>query len=224
MKIYMVRGLHTQDFLLSWDSFVADHGQPAIAYSDRGSNLIAAVKQGGDTEVPDYYWDSVASRGGTKTEWKFHQAGSQFRNGLVESFVKKFKRSLVHKYSLRKMFMLELETSFRIIASILNNRPIYARWGPRGGDDPDYLSPLTPNMLLTGRANSEVPVRSYDQSDKPLLRLRYVEDCLAQWWNQYMAQNFTSLVPRQKWFLEKRNMRVGDVVLTQYEGKCKPAT
>ena len=224
VKIYMAGGLHTQDFLLTWDSFVADHGQPAIAYSDRGSNLIAAAKQGGDTEVPDYDWDSIASRGGAKTEWKFHPAGSQFRNGLVESFVKKFKRSLVHKYSLRKMFMLELETSFRIIASILNNRPIYARWGPRGGDDPDYLSPLTPNMLLTGRANSEVPVRSYDQSDKPLLRLRYVEDCLAQWWNQYMAQNFTSLVPRQKWFLEKRNMRVGDVVLIQYEGKCKPAT
>ena len=39
-----------------------------------------------------------------------------------------------------------------------------------------------------------------------------------------MSQNFSSLVPRQKWFFEKRNLRVGDVVLIQYEGKCTPGT
>ena len=122
------------------------------------------------------------------------------------------------------MFLLELEASFKIVASVLNSRPIYARWGSRGGDDPDFLSPLTPNMLLTGRSNSEVPVRDYDRSDKPLYRLQYVEECLAQWWDQYMAQNFTSLVPRQKWLYERRNMQVGDVVLIQYTGKCRPAT
>ena len=88
----------------------------------------------------------------------------------------------------------------------------------------EFLSPLTPNMLLTGRANSEVPVRDYELSDKPLYRLQYVEECLAQWWNQFMAQNFSSLVPRQKWVFERRNMTIGDVVLIQYTGKCRPAT
>ena len=223
VKIYLAGGLHTEDFLLAWDSFVADHGQPAVAYSDRGSNLTSAAREGGDTEVPDYDWDSIARRGQGRTEWQFHPAGSQFRNGAVESFVKKFKRSLVHKYRYRLMFLLELETSFKIVASVLNSRPIYARWGPRGGDDPDFLSPLTPNMLLTGRANTEVPVREYELSDKPLYRLQYVEECLAQWWDQFISQNFSSLVPRQKWFHERRNMKIGDVVLIQYVGKCRPA-
>ena len=224
IKIYLVGGLNTEDFLLAWDSFVADHGQPAVAYSDRGTNLTAAAREEGDTEIPDYDWDRIAQRGTGKTEWQFHPSGSQFRNGLVESFVKKFKRSLVYKYSSRMMFLLELETSFKIVASVLNSRPIYARWGSRGGDDPDFLSPLTPNMLLTGRSNTEVPVRDYERSDKPLYRLQYVEECLAQWWDQYMVQYFTSLVPRQKWFHEKRNMQIGDVVLIQYKGKCRPAT
>ena len=129
----------------------------------------------------------------------------------------------MHKYRYRLMFLLELETSFKIVASVLNSRPIYARWGPRGGDDPDFLSPLTPNMLLTGRANTEVPVREYELSDKPLYRLQYVEECLAQWWDQFISQNFSSLVPRQKWFHERRNMKIGDVVLIQYVGKCRPA-
>ena len=224
VKIYLVGGLHTEDFLLAWDSFVADHGQPQIAYSDRGSNLTAAAREGGDTEVPDYDWDRIAGAGQGRTEWHFHPSGSQFRNGSVEIFVKKMKRTLVHKFSTRMMFLLELQASFKIVASVLNSRPIYARWGPRGGNDPDYLSPLTPNMLLTGRANSEVPIRDYELSDKPLFRLQYVEECLAQWWNQFMAQNFSSLVPRQKWLFERRNMRVGDVVLIQYTGKCRPAT
>ena len=94
----------------------------------------------------------------------------------------------------------------------------------REGDDPDFLSPLTPNMLLTGRTNVEVPVKEYDRSDKPLQRMQYVEECVQQLLNQFMAQNFSSLVPRQKWLFERRNMQVGDIVLIQYVGKCKPAT
>ena len=223
VKTYLVGGLHTEDFLLAWDSFVADYGQHMVAYSDRGSNLVSAAREGGDT-VPDYDWDRIAGCSQGKTDWQFHPAGSQFQNGAVEIFMKKFKRSLKHSFGSRLMFLLELETSFKVVSSILNSRPVYARWGPRGGNDPDFLSPLTPNMMLTGRAGTGVPVRDYDLSDKPLHRLQYVEECTAQWWDQYMAQNFSSLVPRQKWFYEQRNMVVGDVVLLQYEGKCRPAT
>ena len=229
VKIYLVGGLHTEDFLLAWDSFVADHGQPLVAYGDRGTNLTSAAKEDGNTaDVPSYDWDKIAgqvigsSQG--KTDWQFHPAGSQFRNGAVEVFVKKFKRTLKHRFAGKLMFLLELETSFKIVASILNSRPIYARWGPRGGSDPDFLSALTPNMLLTGRANTVVPIRNYQTSDKPLYRLQYVEECVAQWWEQFMTQNFSSLVPRQKWFFEKRNMQVGDIVLISYQGKCTPGT
>lgn len=224
VRIYMVGGLGTEDFLLAWDSFEADHGQPMVAYGDRGTNLVSASKEGGVGDVPAYDWDSVVESTRGKTEWHFHPAQSQHRNGAVESFVKKFKRSLVHKFGDRLMFMLELQSCFKVVASILNSRPLYARWGPRGGDDPDYLSPLTPNMLLTGRANVELPVKNYVASDKPLYRLQYVEECVSQWWQQFMSQNFSSLVPRQKWFSARRNMCVGDIVLIQYEGKSKPGS
>ena len=39
-----------------------------------------------------------------------------------------------------------------------------------------------------------------------------------------MSQNFSSLVPRQKWFFSRRNMQVGDVVLVHYTGKTRPGT
>ena len=122
------------------------------------------------------------------------------------------------------MYLLELQAAFKVVAGILNSRPVYARWGSRGGNDTDFLSALTPNMMLLGRANVGLPVRDYDRSDKPLLRIKYVEECIAQWWNQFQTQHFSSLVPRQKWLFEKRNMQVGDVVLLMYEGKCKPGS
>ena len=225
VKIYMVGGLSTEDFLLAWQSFESDHGQPMIAHSDRGTNLVAAARENkSEAEVPAYDWESITRVTKGRTDWHFHPAQSQFRNGAVESMVKKFKRTLVHKFGSKLMFMLELQTCFKVVACILNSRPIYARWGNRGGDDPDYLSPLTPNMLLTGRANTSLPVRNYGFSDKPLFRLSYVEECISQWWGQFMSQNFSSLVPRQKWFFTRRNMKVGDVVLIQYEDKSKPGT
>ena len=106
----------------------------------------------------------------------------------------------------------------------MNSRPIYARWGSRGCSDTDFLTALTPNMLLTGRANTVVPVRNYADSDKPLFRLQYVEETVAQWWEQFKLQNFSSLVPRQKWFSERRNICIGDIALIKYEGKSKPGT
>ena len=99
-----------------------------------------------------------------------------------------------------------------------------ARWGSHGTGDTDHLIALTPNMMLTGRANVELPIRDYASSDRPLLRIQYVEECVSQWWNQFQLQHFSSLVPRQKWLFERRNMAVGDVVLLMYEGKSKPGS
>ena len=53
--------------MLSWDSFVADYGQPLVAYSDWGSNLVSAAREGGDT-VPCYDWDRIARAVRGKTE------------------------------------------------------------------------------------------------------------------------------------------------------------
>ena len=222
VKIYLVTGLSTEDFLLAWDSFVGDYGQPLKAFSDRGTNLVSASKE--EEELPNYNWDNIEAYTHGSTSWHFHPAQSQFRNGAVESFVKKFKRTLVHKFGDRQMYMMELQCAFKVVASILNSRPIYARWGGRGLDDPDFLMPLTPNMILTGRANTVIPVRDYDTSDKPLLRLKYVEECVSSWWQQFAIQNFSSLVPRQKWFEVERNFQVGDIVLIQYDGKSKPGS
>ena len=224
LKLYVAGGYSTGDFLLAWDAFVADHGEPLTCHSDRGSQLISAAKQNPDIEVPDYDWDVVAQATRTKTAWHFTPSGAQFRNGAVEIFVKKFKRTLQHKFKNRMMRLLELETALKVVASVTNSRPLSARYGAKGGCDPDYLTPLTPNMMLTGRANTAIPVRDYDCGGNPLVRLDYVQRVISEWWEQFKIQNFSSLVPTQRWQQERRNIRVGDVVLVEYSSKTAPGT
>ena len=88
LKLYVGGGYSTEDFLLVWASFVADHGQPLTCHSDRGSQLVSAAKENPDMETPGYDWDMVASSMTGKTVWYFTPAQAQFRNGAVEIFVK----------------------------------------------------------------------------------------------------------------------------------------
>ena len=180
---------------------------------------MAAAKQNPDIEVPDYDLDVVAQITQTKTAWHFTPAGAQFRNGSVEIFVKKFKRTLQHKFKNRMMGLLELHTALKVVASVTNSRPLSARYGPKGGCDPDYLTPLTPNMMLTGRANTAIPIRDYNCDSNPLIRLDYVQRVVSEWWEQFKIQNFSRLLPTQWWQQERRNIRVGHIVLVEYSSK-----
>ena len=90
-------------------------------------------------------------------------------------------------------------TALKRTANTLNSRSITATWGTQGESDLDYLMPLTPNMLLIGRANSDIPIKSYEDTDLPLKRLLYVSELESAWWNQFKVQAFTSLIPSQKW-------------------------
>ena len=84
-------GYSTADFLLAYSSHTSVRGHPLYVHSDRGSQLVAAHK---DLSVDhlQYDWDHIAqSTSHNGTVWKFAPAGAQWRNGVAEAFVKKFK-------------------------------------------------------------------------------------------------------------------------------------
>ena len=119
----------------------------------------------------------------------------------------------------------ELQSTFKKLASILNSRPISARFGPRHVEsDPDYLEIITPNMLLTARTGVDLPLREYDDEDSPGRRLAYKQQLESDWWVQWKVQCFDSLLPTQAWHTEKRGVKVGDVVLISYSDQSKTGT
>ena len=220
VKLYIAAGYSTADFLMSFEQFTSDHGWPSTVHSDRGSNLVCAAKE---VDTPDYDWDIIEKSSGGKTRWVFCPSGCQFRNGAAESFVKKTKRTLAHTYGSKSLTFHEMETALKRAASILNSRPVSAICCRKGGVDPDFITALTPNMLLLGRANCDAPLKNYEDSETPLARLQYIAEVESLFWHQFKVQDFHNLVPTKKWRVEKRNMRKGDIVLIMYTGKAKSA-
>ena len=221
IKIYMAPGYSTTDFLLAWKEFTADYGVPRRVHSDRGTQLISAA---GEVDGPGYDWVEICGKAGGRTEWKFTPSGAQFRNSSVEAFVKQFKWSL-SMYKESGMNYAELQSAFKKIASVLNSRPVSARYGPKHSEaDPDYLEVITPNMLLTARSGVDLPIREYSDEDKPSKRLAYKQEVENSWWNQWKVHCFDSLLPTQSWHQKRRGVKPGDIVLVSYTDKTKTGT
>ena len=216
-------GYSTDDFLIAYSSHVSVRGTPTFVHSDRGSQLVAAHKDICDDPL-QYNWDVIASSTASQgTAWKFAPAGGQWRNGAAESFVKKFKLSFLHLYRETKFNYAELACAVKRISNILNDRPVSVQRTKSDAQDEDFLSPLTPNMLLTGR-NANGPPREYVDVEEPHMRKSFIEELEAAWWYQYKVQYFDSLIPTRKWIETRRNMSIGDVVLIQYSSKSAPGT
>ena len=223
VSMELAPGYSTADFLCAYETHTSQRGPPGTVHSDRGSQLVAAKKALCDYPL-DYDWDAIAastSKEGTK--WTFTPAGAQWRNGATETFVKKFKHSFLHLYKDTKLNYAELNCAVKRIANVLNHRPLSVQRTKSDGQEVDFLSPLTPNMLVTGRTAGGPPKDCVEEDD-PNVCLSFVHELERAWWYQYKVQYFDSLVPTRKWLDQQRNMKSGDVVLIEYKSKSMPGT
>ena len=130
--------------------------------SDQGKQLTSSSNEAAFTkkEKPESWnWKELQEAGAKAgTEWKFVEAGCQFRNGLAEARVKATKKTLQHMLTTAvnggkpTLSYAELQTLLSKIANVINDRPI----GVQGLTE-DELVPLTVNQLLLGRTSSSPP-------------------------------------------------------------------
>ena len=221
VTMYLAPGYSTDDFMLAYNSHTSDHGLPSKVHSDKGSQLVAAEK-----ELLNVDWDLIAKTSSASgTTWDFAPAGAQWRNGAVEIFVKKFKKSFSLLYAKTRLNFAEMSCAIKRIANVLNDRPLSVQKSCLAYPDADFLSPLTPNMMVTGRSGRRPPIdKDVNFDELPEDRLSFVEELERAWWYQYKVQYFTSLLPSQKWLHAKRNMCPGDIVLIEYKNKSFPGT
>ena len=79
VKLYAVRDYSQEGFLQAWNQHIADWGKPAMVYSDRGSQLVAAA--GGmdpSTEEDELDWEALGRTTGVK--WTFTPSEAQWKN------------------------------------------------------------------------------------------------------------------------------------------------
>ena len=193
--------------------FVSLRGYPAKLFSDPGSQLIAASRELKDfikgldrTQLLDFGIEKGL-------EWKFSPADGPWQNGCAEALVKSAKKAIMGSIGMQILTVSEIQTVCFEAANLLNERPI-----GRHPTDPDDGVYLCPNQLLLGRASARVPAGPFKSTSNLSQRFQLVEKITDSFWRQWTRDFFPSLLVRQKWHVENRNVKIGDVVVV-YDAK-----
>ena len=102
----------------------------------------------------------------------------------------------------------ELQAVLFEIANLVNERPIGIL-----NSQIDNISYLCPNDLLLGRASNRVPSGPFNDKCSPKRRYLFIQLLVNNYWKKWMREYFSSLLIRQKWHTQKRNVQVKDIVL-----------
>ena len=210
----------TQSILHCIRRLMSDRGAVRRIFSDPGSQLVSAdnvlkeVRQGwSEAELVQF----GAKQG---IEWSFTMASSQHQNGACERIIKMVKgimRSLMEAIGTTVLFFNELLTLVKETANLVNERPIGIK--PNKRTDPEYLSP---NSLLLGRCSDRISsgpfIKKDSVNDHPTAdrdRFVLVQKIVDQFWKGWTRLYFPTILWRQKWHVQERNVRVGDVVVVR---------
>ena len=100
-------------------------------------------------------------------------------------------------------------TLFVEVEGVLNSKPL--TYVSTDAQDPD---PITPQMLLTGRADHSLPPTTYPDGVM-LMRRRWRQSqvLVDRFWRRFIREYLPTIQSRRKWQQEVRALRVGDVVM-----------
>jgi hypothetical protein len=207
----LAEGYDTSSFIMVLRRFVSMRGYPKKIRSDAGSQLVAASKEL-NTMAQSWNWDAIKMFGKDNgMEWEITKsADAPWENGCSEALIKSVKKSLVLAVGQSIMTFSELQTVMFEVANLLNERPIGTK-----ETDPNEGSYLCPNDLILGRASSNVPIGQWDEAENFKKRWKFVQQVINTFWRKWHRDYFPTLIVRQKWHTNKRNLQVGDIVLVQ---------
>ena len=183
-------------------------GYPKFLLSDNGLQMVGAERE---LRVMIEGWDKeklrefCPERGIT---WQFTTSLAPHHNGCAESMVKSVKIALKCAIGDTKLTPFELYTCLLEAANLVNQRPI-----GRIPQDPDDGAYLCPNDILMGRATNDVPQGPFRDTKNPRHRFEFCQRIIDSFWKRWSRDVFPHLVPRRKWTIETRNVRVDDFVI-----------
>ena len=143
-----------------------------------------------------------------RMDWKFITPNAPHQNGCAESLVKSCELPLKQAMGDNLLTPFELHTILLEVANLVNQRPI-----GRLTNDPDDGTYLCPNDLLLGRASSHVPHGPFLKTKNPRHRIEFLQQILDSFWKRWTRDVFPCLVSREKWDVQRRDVKVNDIVM-----------
>ncbi|XP_064619558.1 uncharacterized protein LOC135482999 [Lineus longissimus] len=205
----VVQSLSTDDFILTLRQFISRRGPPEVIRCDNGSNFTGAereLREAIETWNQRTITDNMQQRG---IKFIFQPPTAAHMSGVWERLVKTSKHHLKALSGDRLLTENGLRTLLAEAEAIMNGRPLCSV-----SDDPKDLEVLTPNHFLLHRKVSGLPPGIFVKEDHLLRReWRKVQYLLDLFWKRWLKEYLPGLQRREKWQTEKRNVRVGDLVM-----------
>ena len=209
----LIDGYDTKSFTDGFRRFISIRGCPRQIYSDCGSQLNSFNKELQDvsSKLNMEEIQNCASQFGGEIVWKFTAANAPWQNGVSEALIKSVKKSLTVAIGDSVLTFSRLQTTLFEISNLLNQRPI----GIKPAGDIELGRYLCPNDLLLGRTSGHAPSGNLDENPSFQNILDFNCSIVDAFWRKWTRDFWPSLIVRQKWHFERRNLCVGDIVTFQ---------
>ncbi|XP_071944680.1 uncharacterized protein [Antedon mediterranea] len=208
VHIEVAHSMTTDSFINVLQRFIARRGVPQEMVSDNGTNFVGAKQElrRAMTEWNRQHIDNFMLQ--KEISWSFNPPKASHMGGVWERQIRTIRTIM---YSLVRQQTLDdesLTTLMCVIENIVNSRPI-----TKLSDDPSDDQPLTPNHLLLLRSGPSLPPGHFAEQDIYRRRWRQVQYLADIFWRRWVKEYLPLLQHRQKWGMEKRDLKIGDLVL-----------
>ena len=152
--------LDTSSFLISFHRFAARRGRPSVICSDNGTNFVGAERE---LKNALKSWDKTVLQEDMlkqQIKWHFNPPPASHQGGVWERVIRIIRKVLSALTMDRILNDKTLHSFILEVEKIINSRPIT----PVSSNPADDL-PLTPEMLLTGRLQSDLPPGQFIRAD-----------------------------------------------------------
>ena len=209
VHIEVLEDLSSSAFINALRRFVGIRGKVKQFRSDRGTNFVGATDDlhidainVEDEHLQKYLYD-------TGTTWIFNTPHSSHMGGVWERLIGVARRILDSMLlDVSNLTHEILVTLMAEVSAIVNSRPLVPV-------SYDHESPeiLCPAIILTHKTDMEHKQIQLDVKDMYRSQWKRVQHLADMFWLKWKREFLQTLQPRKKWFSEKNNLQIGDVVL-----------
>lgn len=196
----------TPDFLLAWHRMMGTRGHPTDMYSDNGKTFgaVRGLLRDETTRVRSSL---------PRVRWHFSTPGAPHTGGIWERVIQLVKRPLRKAIGRSRLTFAELSTLCKEIEGLVNDRPLAAL-------AEDAMGAITPSMLIAGRRLYDTPETAGSRPSDPVEDLwEERQTACEKFWDVWGNQYRQTLQRMGKWNTPQPNLRVGDLVVMEANGR-----
>ena len=212
IHIEVFNSLETDSFLNTLHRFIARRGPVREIKSNNGTNFIGAVGELCEAIVEMVHDKITENLHKQQIDWRFNPPAANHMGEVWERQIQTVRRILstfLHEHG-NHLDNESLRALLCKVESIVNSRPITAI----SSDFQDPL-PLSPSKILTMKTKVVLRTPGKFQQNNVLMRphWRRVQHLCNLLWSRCKREYLYTLQQQPKWYQDKRNRKIDDVIL-----------